>query len=62
MDCEPGFIDELEARLRRKHNATAAADWPHTEADKQLRLLREWAAKGRKPAYASVTEACYMLP
>lgn len=54
--------DELEARLRRKHNAPAAADWPHTEADKQLRLLREWAAKGRKPAYASVAEACYMLP
>ena len=53
---------ELEARLRRKHRAPAAAAWPRAEADKQLRLLREWAAKSRKPAYASVVEACYMVP
>jgi hypothetical protein len=54
--------DELEARLRKKHRAPQAATWPHAEADTQLRLLREWAAKGGKPVYASVVEACYMVP
>ena len=53
--------DQLEKQLRAKHNARTA-DWPRTEADTQLRLLREWAAKSRKPAFASVTEACYMMP
>lgn len=51
----------LASRLAKKTGADRIEN-PDAEADMQLRLLREWAAKARKPAYASISDACRMVP
>lgn len=51
----------LASRLSKKVGTEIIAD-PDAEADTQLRLLREWAAKAQKPAYASISDACRMVP
>lgn len=51
----------LASRLSKKTGAERIRD-PVFEADNQLRLLREWAAKAGKPAFASIADACCMVP
>ena len=52
---------QLVHRLSQKSGPDKIAD-PEFEADNQLHLLREWAAKSSKLVYASIAEACYMTP